>query len=209
VSVTNSVLISLTIVSNPLSPLPLVSLFSLTGLVYRSSGVDSGSATAIPSGTLGSYDILVVEYWAEVDRDAGTKIFYFGDSVSLSPSAQCFWNLSASSPASRSLCCSVSSSTEYDEMCSPLSFSVSSVAHVSVEFNPVDAEMKLFVNGSLSISSRLKSGVPGRGSSASLYFTSGVKEFRVWAGRLSEEELASHFLNGPDMNLCECATSSL
>lgn len=83
---------------------------------------------------------------------------------------------------------------------------MNSWAHVSVLFNPVDAEMRLLVNGSLSTTSYLGSGVPGRGASDLLSFAPNLGEFRIWSGILSEADLFSHFVNGPKMNLCECST---
>lgn len=72
---------------------------------------------------------------------------------------------------------------------------------MSVLFNPVDAKMKLYLNGTLSTTSTLKSGVPGREASDTLQFSGTVKEFRVLGGIINESELYMRYMNGPSMNL--------
>lgn len=139
-----------------------------------------------------------MELWSQV-LSSQSKVFYFGHSSLSSPSAQCYWNTTSSI----SLCCSVTSANEYDQVCSSANFFVTSWIHISIQFNPVSSRMKLSINGTLVSTTTLKSGIPGRSNSDSLYFTQWVKEFRIWIGILSDSELYLHYINGPTMNLCK------
>lgn len=119
------------------------------GLIYQFTGDESHPSTTFSSDVLGSYEILTLGTWVRVEASSKDYIFSFGDSTSPArSSAHCFWNISSSSASY--LCCSMISSTESDHMCSASSFNANSWIHAIVIFNPVDAEMKLFINGDLS-----------------------------------------------------------
>lgn len=167
------------------------------------------SFITIPSKTLDVYDILTVEWWVSFDESSTQdKLFYFGinstssysNPKTVSPSSQCYWSFNSGSN-NRTLCCSVSSTSDLNEICSFTEFSPSVKNHVVIIFNPIDAEMKIYVNGSLSVSNKLRMGVPGRGNNDLLYFNSNLREFRIWGGYLSELELYSHYVNGPNSNI--------
>ena len=88
-----------------------------------------------------------------------------------------------------------------NKICSPTTFYSNIKSHVVATFNPIDAEMKLFVNASLSVSSKLTTRVPGRGTNDLLYLSSDLIEFRIWGGYFSQSTLYSHYTNGPNANI--------
>lgn len=147
---------------------------------------------------LDDYDILTVQLWSEINLSPNHEIFYFGKSSPSTSSARCYWDV-VSSTFETAICCSVNSTTEFDHMCTSLGVT-DGLIHVAVIFNPVVAEMKLFVNGSLSKTTTLGSGIPGRSASDSLYFTEHVREFQIWAGLLGDSELYQHFNRGPGID---------